>query len=135
MGKVIVAASAVLALLLAGYFVAVRINPALAGGDVATQSVEGEDNEAYTGTVEVDGTITPLSEPSEPGFFLLRIMGEGYLPIVVDESLGEPGLASGVVLAVPSTFEGADDRAELFTQLRDLADSTGKPLRVVEFTD
>lgn len=135
MGKVIVAASAVLALLLAGYFIAVRVNPALAGGDVAAQSVEGEDDEALTGTAEIDGTITPLSESSEPGFFLLRVTGEGYLPIVVDESLGLPRPNGGVVLAVPSDFEAADDRAALFEQLRAIADETGEPFTVVEYTD
>lgn len=131
MGKVIVVVATLVAIVLGGYFVAVRINPALAGGDVAARSVEGEDDEAPTSTVTIDGEIAPLSEPGEPGFFLLRVAGEGYLPIVIDESLGMPALNPSVVLAVPADFVASDDRAELFAQLRALADESGEPFEVV----
>jgi len=135
MGKVIIVIATIIAVVLGGYFVAVRINPALAGGDVAQQSVENEVHEAMTGRVEVAGNITPLSEQSQPGFFLLRVAGEGYLPIVVDQSLGLPGLNASVVLEVPADFDAADDPAELYSALRSLADETGEPFRVIEYAN
>lgn len=143
MGKVIIVIATVVAVVLGGYFVAVRINPALAGGDVAPLSVEGEDEEADTGTPDsiddfteratIGGVLTPLSSGTDDGSLLLHIVGKGYLPVHLDPSIGMPGPGQSLVVAVPADFDSSDDNEEQFDRLRELADTIDQSLEVVAF--
>jgi len=144
MGKVFIVVATIIAVVLAGYFIAVRVNPALAGGDVAPVSVEGEDEEADTstaptdelgGTATISGVITPLSSGGGDGFYLLRVTGKGHLPIHIDDALGMPALGQSIVVAVPDDFVSSSDDEEQFDALRELADSSGGALEVLEYTD
>jgi hypothetical protein len=144
MGKVIIVIATVIAVLLGGYFIAVRVNPALAGGDVAAQSLEGEDEEAdtdlpaddpsqLTGRATISGVVTKLSNGGGEGFFLLRVVGKGYLPIHIGDSLEMPGLGQSLIVSVPENFDSSDDNDEQFDRLRQLADDSGSSLEVVAF--
>lgn len=144
MGKVIIVVATVVAVVLGGYFIAVRVNPALAGGDVAAQSVEGEDDDTETeisaettadlaGRATISGVVTRLSSGGGDGFFLLHIVGKGYLPIHISESLGMPALGQSLVVAVPEDFASSDDNEQQFDLLRQFADDSGSTLEVIAF--
>jgi len=92
---------------------------------------EPEVAEELTGRVEVGGTVTALSSGTDDGFYLLRVIGEGYLPISVPASIPDAVLARGVVIAVPAGFTAPSDTAELFAALAKLAEQSGEPLSVV----
>ena len=85
-------------------------------------------------SVEIVGSITPLSSGSEEEF-LLRVVGKGYLPITVDAGLGAPVRQAGVIVAVPDGFDTALTGDELFDALLEVTQESGESLIVVGYLD
>jgi len=131
----VVAILAVLAVggtFLASVLTYVPDEPAASSPPTAEATEQGDSVTDATTLVTIAGTLTPLSTSSTPGFFLLRIMGEGYLPVQMGDHSGSSGFTTTLVLEVPGEFVPAEDRAELFAQLRDIASTTSEPFTVVE---
>jgi len=131
------AAAASLALLTVGLLAGCTAgSPAREGG--TPTHVPTSEAVTLTGEVAISGTLTELSEPGGPGeenLRLLRILGQGYLPVVVDDMTSSSPIPRSVVLAVPENFDGGADEGSLYRALADFAESTGEPLRVLRVAD
>jgi len=106
--------------------------PATSSSPTPSPTEQGDPVAEATTVVTIGGTLTALSTSNTPGFFLLRVMGEGYLPVQMGDLETKPGFGVTLTLEVPGEFVPADDRAELFAQLRDIAQTTEAPFTVLE---
>ena len=130
-------AAALALLLLVGIGVAAVVtyepgNPAVSNTPTAQTAEPRDPATEGTTRVTISGTLTPLSTSNTPGFFLLRVVGEGYLPVQMGDLQADPGFGVTLTLEAPGEFVPAGDQAERFAQLREIATTTGEAFTVVE---
>ena len=135
MTKRTLAAAASLALLTVGLLAGCVAQQPAPGEPVAPATSPSGEQVELAGETTVYGTVTELSEPNDSGFYLLRVIGQGTLPLTISGELGFDPTAAGVVVAVPADFDQALDAAERYAALNSLAESTGQPLVVLRYSD
>jgi len=129
------AAAASLALLTVGLLAGCTAQQPAPGEPVAPTTSPSGGQIELTGETTVYGTVTELSEPNDSGFYLLRVIGQGTLPLAISEELGFDPAAAGVVVAVPADFDQDLDAAARYAALESLAESTGQPLVLLRYSD
>jgi hypothetical protein len=88
---------------------------------------------ADTQRVEIEGTIIQFmqSNGTSGESYLLDVPGQGYLSIAIEGR--PPMMARGVVVEVSAQAEIPDDVAGKYAALNAIVESSGVPLKVVDF--